>query len=60
MGAGNCPWGGYTDQNLYEGNWTKRIRIWRDINISQFLTGIARLVHVFDLNLTTQILIFQC
>ena len=24
------------------------------------LTGIARLVHAFDLNLTTQILIFPC
>ncbi len=24
------------------------------------LTGIARLIHVFDLNLTTQILIFPC
>ena len=28
--------------------------------IKKTLTGIARLVHVFDLDLTTQILIFPC
>ena len=30
------------------------------VGVPRYLTGIARLVHVFDLNLTTQILIFPC